>query len=59
MTDKNKITFYTLKDLESILGVTNRTLSTYVRTGKLKAVKIGGKWKVTEENLMKFVNGEG
>lgn len=49
---------YTLTELEPILGVTHRTLLTYVKDGKLKAVKIGGKYKVSEENLKKFINGE-
>ena len=49
---------YTLTELEPILGVTHRTLLTYVTSGRLKAVKIGGKWKVSEENLKKFINGE-
>lgn len=49
---------YTLTELEPILGVTHRTLLTYVSNGKLKAVKIGGKWKVSEDNLKKFINGE-
>lgn len=53
-----EITLYNLTDLESILGVTHRTLLTYVKTGKLKATKIGGKWKVSDDNLKKFVNGE-
>lgn len=49
---------YSLTELEPILGVTHRTLLTYVTSGRLKAVKIGGKWKVSEENLKKFINGE-
>lgn len=49
---------YTLTELEEILGVTHRTLLDYVKSGKLKARKIGGKWKVTEENLKLFINGE-
>ncbi len=48
----NNIQLYTLKELEPILGVTHRTLLTYVKNKKLKAVKIGGKWKVTEENVV-------
>lgn len=52
------IKLYTLTELENILGVCHRTLLSYVKNGKLKAVKIGGKWKVTEENLNKFINGE-
>ena len=49
---------YTLTELEEILGVTHRTLQTYMKDGRLKGQKIGGKWKVSEENLMKFINGE-
>jgi excisionase family DNA binding protein len=53
------ISLYTLTEIEPILGVTHRTLLTYIKEGKLKGVKIGGKWRVTEENLKKFINGEG
>lgn len=49
---------YSLTEIEPILGVTHRTLLTYIKNGKLKGVKIGGKWKVSEENLKKFINGE-
>ncbi len=52
------IRLYTLTELEPILGVTHRTLQTYIKDGRLKGVKLGGKWKVTEENLRKFINGE-
>lgn len=51
-------TLYTLTELEPILGVTHRTLLSYVKSGKLKAIKIGGKWKVSKDNLQKFINGE-
>ena len=49
---------YSLTEIEPILGVTHRTLLTYIKDGRLKGVKIGGKWKVSGENLKKFVNGE-
>lgn len=61
MTDRTadirSLKMYSLTELEPILGVTHRTLLSYVKEGKIKAVKIGGKWKVSEENLRKFVNG--
>lgn len=50
---------YTLTEVEPILGVSHRTLLDYVKKGKIKAVKIGGKWKVSEQNLKAFINGEG
>ena len=49
---------YSLTEIEPILGVTHRTLLTYIKDGRLKGVKIGGKWKVSGENLRKFINGE-
>lgn len=52
------ITLYALTEIEPILGVTHRTLLSYIKDGKLKGVKVGGKWKVSEENLKKFINGE-
>ena len=52
------IRLYTLTELEPILGVTHRTLQTYIKDGRLKGVKIGGKWKVSEETLRRFINGE-
>lgn len=52
------IKVYTLKELEPILGVSNKTLLKYAQTGKLKCVKIGREWRISEENLQKFINGE-
>lgn len=52
------IRLYTLTEIEPILGVTHRTLLTYIKDGRLKGIKVGGKWKISEENLKKFINGE-
>lgn len=49
---------YTLTEIEPVLGVTHRTLLDYIAKKRIKAVKIGGKWKVSEENLRAFINGE-
>ena len=49
---------YSLEEVAAILGVSVRTMHTYVKTGKIKAVKIGGSWKVSTSNLQKFVDGE-
>lgn len=52
------IKVYTLQEIEPILGVSYRTLLQYVNSGRLKGVKIGKNWKISEENLKKFINGE-
>lgn len=49
---------YTLTEIEPVLGVSHRSLLAYIKDKRIKAVKIGGKWKVSEENLRKFINGE-
>lgn len=56
--DLEELKVYSLTEIEPILGVTHRTLLTYIKDGRLKGVKIGGKWKVSGENLRKFINGE-
>lgn len=46
---------YTLDEVADIVGLTRRTLYTYVKTKQLKAVKIGRGWRVTEKALKDFV----
>lgn len=53
MTD---IKVYTLDEVADILKVSRRTLYTYVKEGKLSAVKMGKYWRVSQENLQAFVS---
>lgn len=48
---------YTVEDLVSMLNISDRTVRAYLREGKIKARKIGLRWRVTEENLKKFLEG--
>lgn len=50
--------FYSLKELEDNLKVSNRTLLRYIKSGKLKAVKIGGKYVVSESNYNDFISAK-
>lgn len=54
----DSIRLYSLTELEPILGVTHRTLQTYIKDGRLKGVKIGNRWRVSEEELRRFIKGE-
>lgn len=54
-----KIKLYSVKDLNESLGVNERTVREWFKKGKIKGVKIGTEWHVTEENLGKFLNAEG
>ena len=42
---------YSLTEVESILGVSHRTLLRWITDGKIKAVKVGSRWKVSEDTL--------
>lgn len=46
---------YTIDEVVEILQVTRRTLYNYIKLGKLKAVKIGKYWRVTEQALRDFL----
>ena len=46
---------YTLEEVAELLHVTRRTLYTYIKAGRIQAVKIGRTWRVTDEALREFV----
>jgi len=52
-------TIYTLKEVQEILGVTQRTLYRWIDAGSLKAFKAGRTWRVSEEALQEFINQGG
>jgi excisionase family DNA binding protein len=45
------ISLYSLEDVASRLGLNVRTVRTYVRSGRLKAVKIGKQYRVSRDSL--------
>lgn len=51
----NDIRVYTLDEVADIIGVTTRTLYTYIKESKLKAVKVGRGWRVTDKALKEFL----
>lgn len=46
---------YTIEELETLLHVTRRTLYSYIKDGKLSAVKMGKYWRVTQKQLDDFL----
>lgn len=52
MADK---AFYTPKELAELFGVDQNTVYVWIRTGKIKAVKIG-QWKIPKESLQKLLD---
>ena len=51
----NETPVYNLKDLSKKLKISVRTLREYVKSGELKAKKIGKAYYVTEPNLLAFL----
>lgn len=52
------IVTYTIKEVATMFDVSERTISEYIRNGRIKAVKIGHNYFISEDNLKRFVNGE-
>lgn len=50
---------YTLKEVEQILDVSQRTLYRWIDSGSLKAFKAGRTWRVSEEALQEFIENGG
>lgn len=49
---------YTLEDVANKLHIHINTARNYIKSGRLKAVKIGRRFYVSAENLRSFLNGE-
>lgn len=49
---------YDVKEAAAILGCSTRTVMNYIKDGRLKFVKIAGRWKITKDNLEAYCNGK-
>lgn len=47
---------YTVEEITELLKVTQRTLYNYIKSGSLKAIKIGKYWRVKHTDLLDFIN---
>lgn len=48
--------FYSVKEMSVFTGFHTKTIEAHCRNGLIEAIKFGGKWIVTDENLKKFIN---
>ena len=51
-------TAYTPTEAAEILHKNPDTVRRYIRSGKLKAQKVGNTWYITDKTLTEFVTGE-
>ena len=46
-----------LVEVAEILRVSRQTALRLIKTGQLKAIKVGRQWRVSEEELRRFIEG--
>jgi excisionase family DNA binding protein len=49
---------YRLKEFAKMIDVSLRTAYRLVETGKVKAIKIGGNWRVPKSEIRKLLGGD-
>jgi len=49
--------YYTTEELSDMLPLTQVSIGNYIRKGKIRAVKIGLLWYISETNLNLFLQG--
>lgn len=58
ITHPNEGRFYNVDDAAAMLSVKPATLREWLRSGKVKAVKLGNSWKITDNELRRLINNE-
>ncbi len=56
-TDILDTKLYTLTECEKVLGVSHRTLLRWITEDKIKAIKVGSRWKISEDTLRDILGG--
>lgn len=56
LPDSMKI--YTLKETAELLKVNIRSVHRYKKDGRLEVKKVGGQFRVTQDAIKRFINGE-
>lgn len=55
MTQLADITLYDISDICEFLNITRDTANRLCRENRIKAVKVGRDWKVTQEGIEKYL----
>ncbi len=56
MKNTNQIEFYLVEELAEKLRVSNMTIYRYIKSGKIKAYKIGKEYRISGEEYNIFLN---
>jgi len=49
--------YYTVKEVMELLNMCDETIYRYIRSGKLKATRLGKQWRINENNLNELMQG--
>ena len=49
---------YSTEEVAELLGLNVRTIRTYVRDGKLRAVRIGKQYRIAHDDIVEFTGGD-
>jgi len=47
---------YTIEEITAILKVTQRTIYNYIKSGQLKAIKIGKYWRIKHTDFQELID---
>lgn len=50
-----ELKIYNIKETADLLQVTTRSIYSYIKSGKLHAVKIGREWRITQKDIEKLL----
>ena len=50
-----ELKIYTVKEVADLLKVSKMTISRYIQSGKLKSSKLGRMYRLTDDDLRKFL----
>lgn len=58
MKEINGVKIFTLREVAELLGISYQTALKYVKQGRIPAAKAGNNYAITEQSLMRWLNGE-
>lgn len=55
MKDETNLKMYSIKEVSELIGISPRSLYTYINQGKIKAYKLPTGWRFYEKDVIAFV----
>ncbi|NUU99294.1 hypothetical protein XO12_03805 [Marinitoga sp. 1154] len=56
LNDADSLKVYTPAEVAKILKVNSDTVRRYIRTGKIRASRVGKTYRITQKNIEEFLN---